>query len=119
MPSNTGEDGRYMLHDFARVFAKSRMNDAVCEQVRLRHAEHYKSCYLWPMRLLGGKEGALAGLQLFDQEKANIMAGQSWAEKNLEGNFSGAVDLSKSYPDAGAYVLDLRLSPRQKIPWLE
>ena len=30
---------------------------------------------------LQGKDGVLKGLQLFDQEKANILAGHSWAEK--------------------------------------
>ena len=120
LPSNTGEEGRYRLHDLARVFAKSRLNDAACEQARLRHAEHYNIVLsLANEHYLRGKEGVLAGLQLFDKEKPNILAGQSWAENNLDGNSSGAIDLSKSYPNAGVYVLDLRLSPSEKIHWLD
>jgi tetratricopeptide (TPR) repeat protein len=59
-----------------------------------------------------------AGLDLFDREWANIMAGQAWAENNLENNPSAA-ELCKRYPAAGAYVIDLRLNPLQKITWLE
>ena len=38
--------------------------------------------------------------------------------KNLEED-SLAAELCKSYPNAGTYVLDLRLHPREKIAWLE
>jgi len=119
-PSATGEGGRYRLHDLARDFAGSRLDPSAVDPAGLRHAEHYRDvlseadeCFL------KGKEGVLKGLQLFDQEKTNILAGQSWAEKNLEGNSSAAIDLCKSYPNAGAFLLDLRLSPSKKIPWLK
>jgi len=119
-PSATGEGGRYRLHDLARDFVGSRLDPAAVDRAGLHHAWHYRDvlseageCFLQ------GKEGVLKGLHLFDQEKANILAGQSWAEKNLEGNSSAAIDLCKSYPNAGVYVLGLRLSPRERIPWLE
>jgi len=119
-PSAMGEGGRYRLHDLARDFAGSRLDEALREQARLRHAEHYRDVlFLAQIFFVQGKEGTMRGLQLFDLEWANILAGHSWAAKNLEGDSSAAIDLCKSYPDAGAYVLDLRLSPREKIPWLE
>jgi len=120
LPSATGEEGRYKLHDLARDFAGSRLDEALCEPANLRHAEHYRNVLsLANIFFKQGKEGTLKGLQLFDQEKVNILAGKSWAEKNLEGNSSAAIDLCKSYPDIGAHVLDLRLSPREKIHWFE
>jgi len=120
LPSATGDGGRYRLHDLARDFAGSRLDEALREPALLRHAEHYKDVLSeadeW---FLKGKEGVLKGLRLFDQERANILAGRSWAEKNLDQNYSAAIDLCKSYPNAGAYVLGLRLSPRERILWLE
>ncbi len=120
-PSATGEGGRYRLHDLAHDFAGSRLDEAVRERARLRHAEHYRDVLSEADQyFLQVKEGVLKGLQLFDQEKTNILAGQSWAENNLKVNSSSSViNLCKSYPNIGAYVLDLRLSPREKISWLE
>ena len=84
-----------------------------------RHAEHYKKVLsLADDIFTQGKENFLEGLQLFDQEKANILAGQSWAEKNLKVN-SSANELCKAYAGVGVHVLDLRLIPKQTIPWLE
>jgi len=120
LPSATGEGGRYKLHDLARDFAASRLDQSFLDSAGLRHAEHYRDVLYLANRIFKqGNEGTLKGLQLFDQEKTNILAGQSLAEKNLERSSSAATDLCKYYPDAGAYVLDLRLTPREKIPWLE
>ena len=120
LPSATGEGGRYRLHDLARDFAGSRLDAAERELARLRHAGHYRDVLSLAQKFfVQGKEGTMRGLQLFDLERANILAGQSRAEKNLDGGASAAIDLCKSYPDAGVYVLDLRLSPREKIPWFE
>jgi tetratricopeptide (TPR) repeat protein len=119
LPSATGEGGRYKLHDLARDFADSRLDKAARDPAKLRHAEHYIGVLaLANETFMQGKESTLKGLQLFDQEWANILAGQSWAKENLEGN-SSAIELCKSYPSAGAYVLDLRLSPLDRISWLK
>ena len=120
LPSTTGEGGRYRLHDLARDFSGSRLDPAALEPTRLRHAGHYRNVLSLAEKFFTKvKEGTLKGLQLFDSERANILAGQSWAEKNLDAGSSAAIDLCKSYPDVGAYVLGLRLSPRERIPWLE
>ena len=110
---------RYSLHDLARDFAGSRLEAASGAVAQQRHAEHYKNALsaFDELYMKGGKD-VLAAMQLFDLEEANIMAGHAWAEMNLEAN-SSAAELCRSYPDAGVYVLDLRLHPRQKISWLE
>jgi len=120
LPSATEEAGRYRLHDIARYFAESRLEEAADEAARLRHSEHYINVLsLAEEYFLKGNEWILKGLQLFDKEKTNIFAGHSWAVKGLEGNHSAAIDLCESYPNAGVNVLDLRLSPDEKKRWLE
>ena len=119
LPSAAGEGGRYKLHDLARDFAESRLDAADIEQAKLRHSQHYRDMLSeTDEHFLRDKDGVLKGLKLFDKERANIQSGQSWAETNQEKT-SAAIDLSKSHPDAGAHVLDLRLSPREKITWLD
>jgi tetratricopeptide (TPR) repeat protein len=116
-PEAEGE-GRYHLHDLVRIFAARRLETAVKADVQQRHAEHYLKVLASANTLyLQGRDGILAGLKLFDVEKSNILAGQSWAVENLKGN-SSATKLCNSYPNAGRHVLDLRLHPRQKIEWL-
>jgi tetratricopeptide (TPR) repeat protein len=118
MPYSISEGGRYRLHDLARVFAAS-LNAAACDFAQQRHAEHYKNMLSLADEIFTqGKEHFLEGLQLFDQEKANILAGQSWAANNMDINTS-AIGLCKAYSNAGGYVLDLRLHPKQKIDWLK
>ena len=112
-------EGRYHLHDLVRLFAASRLQSGEKVQAEKRHAEHYKNMLtLYDERYIMGGEDVLAGLALFDLEWSNIRAGQAWAEENLEVD-PLAAELCKSYPNAGAYVLDLRLHPREKIAWLE
>jgi predicted HTH transcriptional regulator/tetratricopeptide (TPR) repeat protein len=113
------DHGRYKVHDLARLFASARQSDESKAIVRERHAEYYRELLSAANNLyLKGRSYIKAGLSLFDREKANIMAGQAWASENSETNSSAAI-LCMSYPDAGFYVLDLRLHPREKIDWLE
>lgn len=117
LPSTTSDGGRYRLHDLARDFAGSRLDDAARYSASLYHAKHYRKVLSLSNEIfMQGKE-VLKGLQLFDQEKANILAGQSWAMKNLDGRSSAAIDLCESYPN-GAYILGLRLTPGERISWL-
>ncbi len=111
--------GRYKLHDLARLFALTRLSAELMQAVHRSHATYYKELLSLANSLY--KEGGASipvGLVLFDREETNIMAGQAWAEKNLETD-SSAAQLCMSYPDAGPNVLDLRFYPRQKIAWLE
>ncbi|MGV8089129.1 MAG: ATP-binding protein [Methanothrix sp.] len=116
-PSNGG--GRYHLHDLVRLYAAVRLQDIEKAEAEEQHAEHYRSVLSASNeQYKKGGENLLAGLALFDREWANIQAGWAWAERNLQDS-SAAASLCSTYPDAGAYVLDLRLHPREKIRWLE
>jgi len=111
--------GRYNLHDLVRLFALSRQSDNASEEIHKRHAEYFKTQLSEADDLYQkGGNNIQAGLALFDREKANILAGQEWAGKNLDTS-SFAAELCMSYPAAGIHVLDLRLNPTEKIVWLE
>src|ERR1700755_3421052 len=84
-----------------------------------RHAAYY-------LELLGradalsldGGEFITQGLQLLDSEWANIETAQSWAELNGSRGTT-ANSLCSQFADAGVYVLELRLHPRDRIRWLK
>lgn len=114
-----GETQRYSLHDLARLFADSRMTDDEGRATRMRHAEHYLSVLAECDDLyLKGGDAIKSGLALFDAERRNIEAGQEWARQHSSGN-QAAARLCNKYPNAGAYVLNLRQHPRELIAWLE
>ena len=103
-----------------------------------RHAEHYLNV-LWQIDELykQGGDNILRGLALFDTEWPNIQAGQAWAANSVGADPLGqthvsapwantqvrpdndAAQLCNDYPNAGTYVLDLRLHQRENIRWLE
>jgi tetratricopeptide (TPR) repeat protein len=114
----TGEGGRYRLHDLARDSSGSRLDSKDLDQAQQHHSTHYHNVLSIANQIFMQKDNSLAGLALFDQEKMNIFAGQSWSEMKMHTNAS-AIALCKTFPNAGAYVLDLRLSPKEKIPWLD
>jgi len=115
-----GQDyGRYKLHDLARIFAQAKLQEEQRAALSRRLASYYKDLLSAAEDLyLQGGESILAGLALFDREEANILAGQAWAAKSM-GIDPSAAEICMRYPDAGVYVLDLRLHPRQEIAWLE
>lgn len=119
LPSAIGGAGRYKLHDLARDFAGSRLDEAALELAKLHHAEHYCMELASANQVFSfGREGIVNGLKVFDRERANILAGQSWAEKSLEIN-SSSINLCKDFPNSGAFIIDLRLHPDEKIVWLK
>ena len=111
---------RCRLHDLARVFAESRITDKDERYAAQKeHAEHYKNVLAAADNLYKqGGEAIMQGLALFDLEWIDIRAGQAWASQNAAAD-EMAAKLCNEYPDAGVYVLDLRLHPREKISWLE
>ncbi|HXU28971.1 MAG TPA: tetratricopeptide repeat protein [Thermoanaerobaculia bacterium] len=114
-----GKSGRYKLHDLARAFVASRLTEEQRAQGELRHAEHYCGVLEEADRLYQqGNEHILAGLALFDRERHQIAAGQAWAAEKFH-EWEEAARLASEYPEVGWYVLDLRLTPRQWIAWLE
>ncbi len=112
-------EGRYRLHDLARLFASARLVDNERDTAQSRHAAHFHNVLAAADQFyLRGGEGVLQGLALFDAEWPNIQAGQAWAASHAARDDTAA-RLCSRYPDAGAYVLDLRQHSRERISWSE
>ena len=110
---------RYRLHDLARVFAGRRLSDEEHLEAERRHAEHFVAVLgEADRRYLEGGDKVIEGLALFDLERANLEAGQAWAAARAEAD-DAAARLCSAYPDAGVYVLNLRLHAARWINWLE
>ncbi|MBI3241902.1 MAG: tetratricopeptide repeat protein [Chloroflexi bacterium] len=113
------EKKRYSLHDLARLFANSRLSAADRATLQQRHATHYETVLRAAKELYKkGGDDIKQGLTAFDAERGNIEAGQAWAVGQID-NLPDAAKLCSDYADAGVYVLDLRLHPREQIRWLE
>ncbi|HEV7668162.1 MAG TPA: tetratricopeptide repeat protein [Thermoanaerobaculia bacterium] len=114
-----GEEGRYKLHDLAQAYAAARCVEGEEEEVRARHAQHFVRVLAEADELYQkGNDYILSGLARFDRELAHILAGQVWAEARIETS-EIAAHVANSLPYVGAYLLDLRLPPRERIHLLE
>ncbi len=127
VPIPDSEDGRYKLHDLARLFAESCLEPGELADAQQKHAKQYSKVLSQADKLYekGGTD-ILAGLELFDREWANIKVGQAWvrnvirsSRKLNKSDLKFVMQLARSYAGDGVYVLDLRLHPRDKIGWLE
>jgi tetratricopeptide (TPR) repeat protein len=111
--------GRYRLHDLVRIYAGEQLAADERRTAQYRHAEHYCGVLrAAEAEYLKGGDAMGVGLALADAEWPNIQAGAAWARGHAESSLAALALVSK-YPDAGAYVLDLRLHPRQYADWLE
>ena len=127
IPFSDSEGGRYRLHDLARLFAESCLEPDELADAQQKHAKHYSKVLSDADKLyMKGKENLLAGLRLFDREWANIKVGQAWTKsmvrisrKLKKSDMNFVMQMASSYANDGAYVLDLRLHPRDKIDWHE
>jgi tetratricopeptide (TPR) repeat protein len=110
---------RYRLHDLVRVFANTRLSEDERHFAKQTHATYFKDLLAQANDChFQGTAEMLRGLALFDKERENIEAGQSWSAAWI-GKDETATELSLYYYGAGVYVLDLRLHPRESIRWLE
>lgn len=118
LPYLSGEGGRYKLHDLARDFVGSRLDDAAYEPARLRHARHYQNL-LWEANnlVIRGKDSLLIGLKLFDINWMNIQAAQKWASANKSMS-NEIAEICSNLTQAGD-ILNLRLHPLKNIEWLD
>ncbi|HKG12060.1 MAG TPA: tetratricopeptide repeat protein [Pyrinomonadaceae bacterium] len=108
---------RYRLHDLARLFADSHMNEGERIMTGMRHSAHYAGVLREAHELYKqGGDGITRGLALLDLEWRNFQAGQAWAE-GQSGEYEAAMELCSLYPDAGANVLPLRQHPRERMAW--
>lgn len=111
---------RYRLHDLARLFADSKLVDEERAVGHKRHATYYRYVLALTKTLYKEGDEALArGLALFDLEWSNIQAGHAWLVSKGIDSDENIAQLGMTYPDAGVYVLDLRLHSRERIRWLE
>ena len=108
---------RLHLHDILRALALEALSAKGREAAEARHAAHYKDVLASAKELY--KDGkVLDGLKLYDQDQHQIQAGQRWGMLRLDGS-NEAARLAADYANAGAYILQLRLAPRESIAWLE
>jgi tetratricopeptide (TPR) repeat protein len=114
-----GEDGRYRLHDLARVFAGSLTNEEERSMAERLHAVHYRDILAQADDLYReGGPSLLVGLRLVDREWPNIQAAQAWAAARMKEDREAA-ELVASYSRIGAHSLSLRLRSRERIGWLK
>ncbi len=116
-PVDSGE-GRYKLHDLARLFAESRLESKERDDAEHCHAKYYLIMLSSAETLYNkGGENVMEGLKILDREWANVQAGQAFAVKNAKKNADAAA-LCIEYADPVG-ILSLRLHPNDLIHWLE
>jgi tetratricopeptide (TPR) repeat protein len=123
LPSASGEEGRYKLHDLAQDFADSRLDTDNRDSAHLKHSNYYLNI-LSIIDELYVKGGANynAGLKLFDIEWLNIKNGHGWAEKRMMSKSiktKNILQMVSDYPAEGAFAMQLLMNPHERIRWLE
>jgi tetratricopeptide (TPR) repeat protein/predicted phosphodiesterase len=121
------EEGRYKLHDLARLFAESCLDGDELADAQQKHAKYYSKVLSQAENFYEkGGTNLLAGLKLFDREWANIKIGQARVKNIIQisrkldkSDLKSVLQLASSYACGGGNVLDLRLHPSDKIGWLE
>jgi tetratricopeptide (TPR) repeat protein len=113
---------RYRLHDLTRLFARAcRTEPSQNTEFRImamRHAAYYADLLAASNVLyLKGHNAVGEGLALFDREQTNIEAGQAWAATHAT-NDEPSAKIANAYPNAGTYILNLRLHPCRWLQWL-
>jgi tetratricopeptide (TPR) repeat protein len=106
---------RYRLHPLLHDYARERITD---DGVFERMSEYYLTVLEVAEQLLEeGGEASKRGLRLFDLERDNMVAGQTWATAQTKTNDSAAA-LCSSYADKGSQILDVRQHPQERLLWL-
>ncbi len=120
---------RYSLHDLMRPIAREVFNEvdghpSHSEANRIiaaerRFAGFYCGILAEANKLyLKGNDGTLSGLKFFDQEELNIRRGQIWAVRHRTSDWFAA-ECCRDYSSAGIYIINLRLSARERITWFQ
>ncbi len=119
------EAGRWRIHRLAQRFAKAQLTEAEHAQFSLRHAQHFCAILKEAGEFyLQGGAAVMQGLNLFDQERDHIEAGQAWAAARSDDeqlDDKAAARLCMEYVGSVGVnnVIGLRLHPRERIRWLE
>jgi len=109
------KEGTYVLHDLLREYALAEAPEGL-DGARRRHAAYYLAAGSAADALHREKERFMAGLRRFDAALPHLRA--AWAWMRAQGDADAARWLS-NFASWTAYVLDLRMTPREKIPVLE
>ena len=113
------KEDRLRLHDLMRELLREGLGATDHFQAGKRHSRHY-------LEVIGraddvylrGEGAVLEGLRLFDRERVQIEAGQSWAAEHADSEDDAAA-FAQDYPLRAPNMLDLRQHPRDSIGWLE
>src|ERR1044072_6045202 len=88
-------------------------------EARRRHALYYQSVLRGADKLYAdGGAAAQSGIHILHSEWANIRAGQEWAAGCAESDLAAAASCSY-YASAGAHLIKLINSPRERILWFQ
>ena len=110
---------RYSLQPLVRDFADAHLTDSERLVTQSRYAFHYLHVLREAgMRYLQGDKVSRDGLNLFDVERSNITASQSWFESNVSEKFVCAA-LSSNFSYSGSRLLSLKQTPHERIKWHE
>jgi tetratricopeptide (TPR) repeat protein len=109
---------RCALHDLARDFADTKLQEEERNLVSKLHAYHFASVLKSINRVYreNSEEQAYSALELFDTEWINIEGAWTWAEKSSS---TEAISLRSELCDAGTSILFLRQRSGERIRWLE
>ena len=119
MVEYTSATQRYYLHDSARLAAGARLSSDERARAERRHAIHYERVLAGAnTRYLEGGDKAQAGLIRFDQEWANIEAGQAWAAAHAAQD-DEAARLCSGYAGASWAIRSLRQPAQDDLAWTE
>jgi tetratricopeptide (TPR) repeat protein len=113
------EASRYRLHDLVRLYAGERLLGAERRETYVRYVNYYGALLQEANDLyaLGGFAMA-RGVSNFDAHWDNIRGAQAWAREHAAAD-EEAARMCNAFPNAGAYVLNLRQHPLERIRWLE
>ncbi len=96
---------------------QARMPKSKFFQAYLRHAKHFGKVLQNAEELyVQGGEILAEALRLFDVAWENINFAQSWLAASMDED-EGVALLCTTFPDNGAFLLYLRLHPRNQIRW--
>lgn len=87
-------------------------------EAHFRHATHYETVLRAANQIyLQGGGNVKHGLSMFDLEWNNIKAAQAWTNEHVDED--DAAMLCNKFPEAGLFLLLLRLHPNERVRWLE
>lgn len=119
----TAGSGRFYLHpvlaSYARLLLQAEGESLNLRDAQLRHASHYEQL----LGMLGyfhgqGGQSMMRSLEIFDQERLHVEAGQRWAEGRYEED-PDAARVCSGYGSAAPLLVLQRLRPSKRRRWLE